>query len=337
SNDDKIETFYTETDPSVDWISDNEKQKHLGDYYQNSKDYKTYIYSYEDGNFFFKEKEVSTIIFEPSTSHRNIFLKRPNEYNENDLWKINNIDDKELFKNAKIGDFFKCIKKNNLFQENDWKKIENELSIKANLYSSAGIKISSDDLLSNIQYCSTGLYNGYSLLGFNKYFTVNGTTKNYSDIAVDIDLPDKFKVISAYLSLFHTPVYWNYFDENLNSIKENYGYSRNLKLYKVKNENNFKLFMAFANEYRYEFNKSDLEEIVNAFKSTSYTPDNHNGNTIIRKDTINLKSFLNEYGKTKLVVRSGNNIPSSDKEITEQTGMGKVIVNILGYIDMKEG
>lgn len=336
NSDNKIETFYLENDPSANWLSDNEKQKHIGDYYQNSNDYKTYIYCYENGQFFFKEIEVPTLIFEPSTTHRNIFLKRPNEYNENDLWKINNVDDKELFKNANIGDFFKCIKGNILFQETDWKKVENELSIKANLYSSAGFRISSNDILSNIQYCSTGLYNGYDLLGFNKYFTVNGTVKNYSDIAVDIDLPDNFKIVSAYLSLYHTPVYWNYFDENLNAIKENYGYSRNLKLYKIKNENNFKLFMAFANEYRYEFNKSDLEEIVNAFKSTNYTPENHTGTTIIRKDTINLKSFLNEHGKTKLIVRSSNNLPSTDKEVTEQTGMARVIVNILGYIDIKE-
>lgn len=175
------------------------------------------------------------------------------------------------------------------------------------------------------------------MLGFNKYFTVTGTVKNYSDIALDIDLPDNFKIISAYLSLYHTPVYWSYYNESSQATGENWGYSRNLKLYKIKNENNFKLFMAFANEYRYEFNKSDMEEIVNAFKSTSYTPTNQSGTSIVRKDTINLKSYLNETGKTKLIIRSGNNVPSNDADITKQTGMARALVNILGYINPKEG
>lgn len=337
SPDNKIETFYMENEPSENWKTAEEKNNHLGDYYQNSQDFKTYKYVLKDNEYKWEEIKVTTIIFNASTTHKNIFLKRPSTYEEGDIWRVNNIDDVALLKDAEIGDFFKSTKNNQLFTETDWEKITNELSLKGNIYSSAGIQVSGDNLLANLQYTSTGLYNGYSLLGFNKYFTVTGTVKNYSDIAIDIDLPDNFKVMSAYLSLYHTPVYWSYYNENSQAVGENWGYSRNLKLYKIKNENNFKLFMAFANEYRYEFNSSDMEEIVNAFKSTSYTPTNQSGTSIVRKDTINLKSYLNEIGKTKLIIRSGNSVPNDDADITKQTGMARVIVNVLGYINAKEG
>lgn len=336
SQDNKIETFYMENEPSENWQTTEERNYHLGDYYQNSQNYKTYKFVLKDNAYKWEEVKVTTIIFDASTTHKNIFLKRPSIYEEGDIWRVNNVDDVALLKGAEIGDFFKSIKKNQLFTETDWEKITNELSLKGNIYSSAGIQVSGDNLLTNLQYTSTGLYNGYSLLGFNKYFTVTGTVKSYSDISVDIDLPDKFKVVSAYLSLYHTPVYWSYYNESSQVAAENWGYSRNLKLYKIKNENNFKLFMAFANEYRYEFNKSDMEEIVNAFKTPSYTPENQSGTSIIRKDTINLKSYLNETGKTKLIIRSVNNIPNNDEDITKQTGMARVIINILGYINPKE-
>lgn len=337
SLDNKIETFYLEDSPDINWNTEEEKMKHLGDYYQNSQDFNTYIYELKENQFIWEKVKVTTIIFDPSTTHKNIYLKRPSEYFENDIWKVNNVDDIALLGDAKIGDFFRARKTNQIFTETDWEKITDELSLKGNIYSSAGIKILGGDLLTNLQYTSTGLYNGYSLLGFNKYFTVSGTVKNYSDIAIDIDLPDNFKVVSAYLSLFHTPVYWNYFDESTGATGNNWGYSRNLKLYKIKNENNFKLFMAFANEYRYEFNTSDMEEIQNAFKSSSYTPGNQSGTSIVRKDTINLKSYLNPTGKTKLIIRSSNNVPNNDTEITKQTGMARVIINVLGYINPREG
>lgn len=332
--DNKIETFYLESDPAVEWNTNEEKEKHIGDYYQNSQDFKTYIYVYEEGVYKWSEIKVTTIIFDASTTHKNIFLKRPTEYTEGDIWKVNNIDDVELLKNASVGDFFKARKTNQIFTETDWEKITNELTLKGNVYSSAGIKISSGDLLTNLQYSSTGLYNGYSLLGFNKYYGNNIIVKEHSDISIDVDLPDGFKIVSAYLTIFHTPVYWWYWNPATNATGEIWGYSRNTKLYKMNSEKNFKLYMTFANEYRYEFNDSDLTEIKNAFKNDSYNPQNTSGTSIERKTTLNLKSFLNTVGKTKLVLRSGDNIPNDEQSIAEKTGMVRAIVNVLGYISL---
>lgn len=337
NNDDKIETFYLSDDPSVNWTTDEIKQNHIGDYYQNSTTYKTYIYKYLNNSYSWEEVTVTTIIFDPVTGHRNIFLKKPSSYISGDIWRINNQNDVELFNNVELGDFLKAASDNSNFDSDDWEKITNELSLKANLYSSAGILISQGNILTNLQYTSDGPYNGYQLLGFNEYITRSGHQKGYADITIDVDIPDNFKIVSAYLTIFHTPVYWSYYDMDSGQTGDNWGYSRNIKLYKYKNENNFKLYMAFGNEYRYEISTSDIEEITNAFKSASYTPTNHSGVSIENKTTVNIKSSLNSIGKTKLVIRSGDSIPSNDATVTQKTGMARAIVNILGYIDPKEG
>lgn len=337
NTDNKVETFYQADDPSINWTTE-EKAAHLGDYYQNSTSFKTYIYVYEDEEYHFKEKKVTTIIFDSVSGHKNIFLVKPTSYAVGDIWKINNENDISMFENVTSNDFLKANATSTSFNKNHWDKITDELSLKANLYSSAGILISQGNILTNLQYVSSGQHNGYQLLGFNEYYglmsnnVVAGLTKDYADIVIDVDIPDNFKIVSAYLTLFHTPVYWSIWDKDDGAQLNTWGSSKNLRLYKYKNENNFKLYMAFGNEYRYDVSQSDLLEIDNAFKATSYTPGNSTGITIEKKSTVNIKSSINPIGKTKLVIRCGDTVPTKDAEIAKKTGMGRAIVNILGYI-----
>lgn len=332
NDDKKIETYYQADDPSTNW-GISERGSHVGDYYQNSSDFKKYMYVYENDTYLWKEKDVTTIIFDPISGHKNIFLTRPTNYVLGDIWRINNETDIALFEGVVAGDFLKANASSSDFDKSHWDKITNELSLKANLYSSAGILISQGNILTNLQYVSSGPYNGYQLLGFNEYITRDGHQKGYADVIVDVDIPDNFKIVSAYLTIFHTPVYWSYYDMDSGNNGDNWGYSRNIRLYKYNNEKNFKLYMAFGNEYRYEVSSSDLTEIANAFKATSYNPSNTSGVMIESKSTTNIKSALNSVGKTKLVVRCGDPIPSSDSVLTQKTGMGRAIVNILGYIN----
>ena len=340
STDNKIETFYQSDDPSSNW-STMEKPAHIGDYYQNSNDFKTYIYVNENEIYHFKEKKVTTIIFDCISGHKNIFSSKPTSYNSGDIWRVNNTNDIVLFENVTLNDFLKANTSSTSFNKDHWDKITDELSLNANIYSSAGILISQGNILTNLQYVSSGQHNGYQLLGFNKYYglmsdnVVNGLTKDYADLVIDVDIPDNFKMVSAYLTLFHTPVYWSIWDNDTGKQFDDWGSSQNLRLYKYKNENNFKLYMAFGNEYRYAVSSSDLLEIENAFRVTSYTPTNSSGVTIEKKSTINIKSTINQTGKTKLVVRCGDTIPTTDAELVKKTGMGRAIVNILGYISPK--
>ncbi len=337
SSDNKIETFSQYDDPSLNWESNEIKDMHLGDYYQNLNTYKTYIYSLIDNEYIWEEINVTTIIFDSVTGHRNIFLKRPDSYTEGDIWRINNVDDIQLYSGAQLNDFFRAKNTNTEFLSSDFDRITDELSLKANIYSQAGILILSEKLLTNLQYVSSGRYNGYDLLGFNKYYTVSGTAIDNSDLALDVDLPDNFNVVSAYITVFHTPVYWNYWDTDTQASTDKWGYSRNIRLYKMISENNFKLYMAFANEYRMEFLSSEIEEIENAFRETSWNPANTEGTSIEKKTTFNIKSYLNRTGKTKLIIRTGDELPTTDNDIVSKTGMARAVINILGYIDPKGG
>lgn len=341
TGDGKVETFYQADYPSTNWSS-LEKNSHIGDYYQDSNTSKTYIYTSE---FIWKEVNVTSIIFDNITGHRNIFTSRPNEYFEGDIWKVNNLDDIDLFTNVNINDFLQARNSNSLFNENDWELITNELNIKANLYSVNGKMIAADNVFSNLQYSSYGKHNGYEVLGFDEFITLNDTSEDislgsglyrgYSDISIDIDLPDNFKVVSAFLSVFHTPVFWNYFEQSSQTSVDVWGASKNVKLYKMANEKNIKLLYQNSLTYRTKINSSDLVEIPNAFGVTSFSFTNSQDTTIERKDTINLKNYINSIGKTKLVLRTGDSIPVNSNIMCQNTGMARAVCNILGYIDLK--
>lgn len=212
-------------------------------------------------------------------------------------------------------------------------------SFSGDIYLNDGnIVVGGDGLFTNLQYISTGRFNGYELLGYNFYYGTSGVINEHSDISIDIDLPDNFKMLSAYLTIYHTPVYWNYFDQSTQQSGNVWGYSRNIRLYKSDDNTNFQLYMSGGNEYRYEFDTYSLTEIQNAFVDGSFNPTNTSGTSIVTEKTIDLKSYINQQGKTKLVLRNGDNIPSSAGQIAEYTGMGKAVVDILGYISFdKEG
>ena len=50
-------------------------------------------------------------------------------------------------------------------------------------------------------------------------------------LMLDVNIPDNFVVTSAKIVLEHRPIYWNYTEGS--SIKNVWGYSRNIKLYKL--------------------------------------------------------------------------------------------------------
>lgn len=339
TDDGYIETFYQSDDPSTNW-NNTTKPNHVGDYYMNSTTFKTYKYSI---TYEWEEVSVTTIIFNNITGHRRIFTSRPSTYDEGDIWKINNTNDVDLFTNIALNDFLQARVSNNIFTETDWELISNELNIKANLYSPGGKMVSANNVFSNLQYSSFGKHGGYDVLGFDEYLglgdtsgevaVIGGLYRGYADIAVDIDLPDNFKVVSAFLSVYHTPIYWSYAtgETSINA----WGASKNIKLYKMADEKNLKLLYQNSLTYRWKINNSNLTEIPNAFGATSFSFNNTQNVTIQRKDTINLKNHINATGKTKLVVRTGDSIPSSANTMVSNTGMARAVVNILGYVDLK--
>ena len=205
-------------------------------------------------------------------------------------------------------------------------------SFKGDVYLGSGSKvIGGDGLLTNLCFSSSGKYHNYDLLGFNVLSngTTGGMEYGYADIELDVDIPKNFKVISAYISLYHTPAYWAYYDS---SSHETYGYSRNLKIYKASSLSNYSFYMTYASEYQFGSNDIQLSEITNAFGNVTYTPTNTTGNGIEIKNSINIKDFLST-GSNKLVIRTSDAIPTNNEgACCIKTGMARAVINIIGYM-----
>ena len=192
--------------------------------------------------------------------------------------------------------------------------------------------IGGSGLRTNLQYCSVGKFQGYSWLGFDG--ESNGSYISYykSDVSVEVDIPTNFTVVSAKLTLYHTPINWSYTDSNY-QIQSVNGYSRNLKLYKASDTSNYQFNMMRFSEGKINPLYLSATEISNAFGASTYTPSNTSGNSIVKKETIDISSSLNSAGKHKLVVRTNDSVPSDEYTACAKTGMARIVVDVIGYMN----
>lgn len=83
-----IETFYQKDDPSVDWITNLDKENHVSDLW--TVDLVTH-YQYEKKTtnpvaYGWKKINVPSSLFDVFDGHKRIFLNKPTNYEKDDLW-----------------------------------------------------------------------------------------------------------------------------------------------------------------------------------------------------------------------------------------------------------
>lgn len=204
----------------------------------------------------------------------------------------------------------------------------NNGNFKGNIYLEDNKKVvGGDGLITNLQFSSMGAYLGFSMLGFNVGFIGSEYTIYNSDVFIEAVIPQNFTIQSAKITLEHTPAKWSGYDDTTKKDYDNWGYARNLKLYK--GTSNYKFDMGFNSEYLATY-ESSLSEIANAF-GTSYTPSNTSGDSIVSKESIDIKNYLTT-GGNRLIIRTANNIPANVTSASQQTGMAKAVLNIIGYL-----
>lgn len=302
--------------------------------YESLKYYCKYITNNEYANIFATQNELKGAVTELNTSFNQTAKEitaevRKKVGNDEIISKINQSAGQVYIEAGKID-------LNGLVTANGNFKILKDGSMEAlngifrgNIYMDDGNKIiGGDGMMTNLQYSSVGQYQGYSLLGFCVDFVGENYNIMYSDTAIDIYIPDNFTIKSAYLTIQHTPVVWSGYDTLLNKDYECNGYSREIKLYKGKQ--NFKFSIGYGSECNTEMESYNLYEIQNAFGEKTYTPQNTSGTSIEIRNTIDIKNFVDK-GNTKLILRTTNNIPSNLEEAASQTGMARAIINIFGY------
>lgn len=204
-------------------------------------------------------------------------------------------------------------------------------SFSGNIYLQDGNKvIGGDGILTNLQFSSVGNYEGYGLLGFN-YNSFNDSYA-YADVSIDVDIPSNFTIEQAYLTLYHTPATWSYYNESMNGNIDIQGYARNLKLYESGNNQNYSFYMTYGGDYAIDLSSGFLTEITNAFGVPYYTPSSDYGIEV--KKTIDIMKYLKTGETHKIVVRTNDIIPTSENVACSKTGMARAVINVIGYMSM---
>ena len=95
-SDGKIETFYQDEDPAIEWNTSVLKSNHENDYWRTKVDgvYHSYIYTKMATNpvtWDWIEINVPICIFDTINTHKNIYTTIPDEYIKNDFLKISDI------------------------------------------------------------------------------------------------------------------------------------------------------------------------------------------------------------------------------------------------------
>ena len=198
-----------------------------------------------------------------------------------------------------------------------------------------GRVIGGDGLLTNLQFASYGIINGWDPLGFGG--DDSGNTL-YKDVVVDYFLPKGFTPTQAYLTLYTSRVMTSYNGGGYNV--DTTGAPQQLKLYHGNTNSTYQIFWENGSSYFYRGDLSVSTEIKKAFGIESYTPYISTVGAVDKKTTeINLKDELpKQSGNYNFIIRTALSKPSSPigQAAVESTGMGRAFLNIIGYMSIEK-
>lgn len=167
-------------------------------------------------------------------------------------------------------------------------------------------------LITNLFYVSGGELSGYQYLGY----TVDGETLRKRDIILDAYIPEDFTILHAYLTLQHCMVKW--WDGTIE------GKASEIKIY----TSNGNYYINFGTN-NMVIDDSNLDIIPNALGVDSWSPTSNQMTSITSK--IDVKNYLKN-GMNSLVARTNASEPTSDQEVVEKTGAGKMTLNVIGFV-----
>lgn len=194
--------------------------------------------------------------------------------------------------------------------------------------------IGGDGLFTNLQYSTTGEYWGWSLLGFTYRYVANGGVIDYVDLILDCDIPSNFTIDSAYITLDVSGINGTYYDGSASGDVT--GYPKQLKLYKGSSFSTFSLYYQYGSDYWYDGNSLSLSEIENAFGNSSYTPNNIYAGSVESIETIDISDEIETGIRNQFVVRTAMSKPSNTQNAISNTGIGRMTLNIFGYMSNEE-
>lgn len=134
--DNKVETHYQEENPALNWTTDLEKSKHVGDYWYKTTDNTQWRYCSNTKvspiTYDWEKVNVPNSIFDLIDTKKSIYTSKPSSYNKDDLWIIedgilsNDLPVGTEENPIKIGDWVFATQNSDSFDKSHWiKKDEN--------------------------------------------------------------------------------------------------------------------------------------------------------------------------------------------------------------------
>lgn len=122
--DKKIESYYQETDPSEEWETYTEKEKHLGDLWYNPTTGISKVYNKENSNYLWKTQDVPLNLYDKIDSKKSIYTEKPSSYEKNDMWIISK-NDTDFPDGYSVGDMLISNTTSNVYVAEHWSKKDN--------------------------------------------------------------------------------------------------------------------------------------------------------------------------------------------------------------------
>lgn len=197
--------------------------------------------------------------------------------------------------------------------------------------------IGGDGLLTNLQFKSNG---ELEFIGFDP-FSSEGESNSYHIIPLYVEIPSNFKMVSAIMTLIHSPI--NFCDAMAEPEQYFWGYARKVKLYKNTGFSGFyKEAVLFGGLYKEQ--PGNLTEIANAFGANGFTANSasdssHDTQIVYSAD---IKSQLTP-GINRLILKCDSsempnyastysNFEPNARACAEKTGSMIAVLNIIGYM-----
>lgn len=124
--DNKIETHYQSTDPSIDWDITLLKERHVGDYWYNSSNGEQKRWNKTPGSpptYSWGNVNIPTVVYDMIDSKKSIYTATPASYKQNDMWIIEiAVDPLNIPTGANIGEYVFATQDSNSFDKTHWVK-----------------------------------------------------------------------------------------------------------------------------------------------------------------------------------------------------------------------
>lgn len=180
---------------------------------------------------------------------------------------------------------------------------------------------------------NTYLYENKDFAGFVADYTSGSLNFKKKSILVNLVIPDGLLITKAKVRLIHNPVYWFWNNMDNNQSGYEWGYLRNVKLYKCTNVQTKRFAADFGGQIYNDDDISSYTEIANAFGSSGFTANvpsesNYNAQVAISEDIKNSLSA----GLNQLKLETMENIPSSYTNSCRRSAYLTVQVEVEGYM-----